>query len=175
MIMTAIDNTPTNKNFLNPLNFQFQLKRAPHLNFFIQKVNIPSISISNIDIPTAFNYIPDPGNKVQYGDLDISFKVDEDFANYLELHDWIRNLGFPESFEERARLVVEPEYTGNGIRSDISLLCLDSIKRPNFEITFRDAFPISLSEINFDSTSEDVIYVTAQASFKYVLFDIKKL
>jgi len=173
--MTAIDNTPTNKNFLNPLNFQFQLKRAPHLNFFIQKVNIPSISISNIDIPTAFNYIPDPGNKVQYGDLDISFKVDEDFANYLELHDWIRNLGFPESFEERARLVVEPEYTGNGIRSDISLLCLDSIKRPNFEITFRDAFPISLSEINFDSTSEDVIYVTAQASFKYVLFDIKKL
>ena len=48
--MTAIDKTPTNKNFLSPLNFQFQLKRAPYLNFFIQSINIPGVNFL-VDAP----------------------------------------------------------------------------------------------------------------------------
>jgi hypothetical protein len=173
--MTAIDNTPSNKNFLSPLNFQFQLKRAPHLNFFIQKLNIPAIKLPVAEIPTMFNYIPDPGNKVEYSDLQVTFKVDEDFANYLEVHNWIRSLGFPERFEERQTVSREPEYTGNGIHSDIVVLALNASKRPNFEITFRNAFPTDLSEINFDATLEDVQYVTATANFRYMLFDIRKI
>jgi hypothetical protein len=42
--MSSIDNTPENKNFLSPLNFRFQIKKAPHVNFFVQSVNIPAIS-----------------------------------------------------------------------------------------------------------------------------------
>ena len=173
--MTAIDNTPTNKNFLNPLNFQFQLKRAPNLNFFIQKVNIPSVAIQLIDIPNVFNYIPDPGNKVQYGEFTVTFKVDEDLSNYREIHDWLRSLGFPESFAEYKALAANAEYTGTGIKSDISLIVLNALKRPNFEITFRDAFPVFLSEVMFDTTLADVQYVTATATFKYLLFDLHKL
>ena len=46
--MAALDKTPANKNFLNPLNFKFQIQRAPNVNFFIQKINIPSITLPEI-------------------------------------------------------------------------------------------------------------------------------
>lgn len=173
--MTAIDNTPLNKNFLSPLNFQFQLKRAPHVNFFIQRIRMPSIAIADIEIPTMFNYIQAAGNKLKYGELDISFKIDEDFRNYLEIHNWIRALGFPESFDEYNAISKNNNVSGEGIVSDISLIVLNSAKRPNFEVTFRDAFPVSLSDVDFDTTDEDVKYVTASTSFKYTLYDIKKI
>jgi hypothetical protein len=173
--MSAIENTPINKNFLNPLNFQFQLKRAPHLNFFIQKINIPSLTLQIIDVPTSFNYLPNAANKVQYGELEVMFKVDEDFQNYLELHNWIRGLGFPEKFEEFSNIAKNPTITGEGLKSDIGLIILNAVKRPNFEISFKEAFPSFLSEIYFDSTMDDVQYVTASATFRYTLFDIKKI
>jgi len=173
--MSAIDNTPTNKNFLNPLNFQFSLKRAPHVNFFIQKVSLPSISVPEIEMPTVFNYIPEPGNKLTYGELEITFKVDEDFANYLEIHNWIRALTSPENFRGYKELTANQEYTGNGKHSDISLIVLNSVKSPNFEVTFRNAYPSSLSGIEFDTTLDDVQYLTSTASFKYMLYDINKI
>lgn len=173
--MTAIDNTPSNKNFLSPLNFQFQIKRAPHVNFFIQRISLPSISMQVIDIPTMFNYLPDPGNKLSYQNLDITFKVDEDFSNYLEVHNWIRALSFPESFEERYGITHQPEYSGNGIHSDISLIVLNSDKKPNFEVIFKNAFPVSIEGVTFDTSMEDVNYLTTSASFKYMLYDIQKI
>lgn len=173
--MSALDNTPQNKNFLSPLNFKFSIKRAPNLNFFIQKANIPSIRLPSLEIPTMFNPIPVPYTHMDYGDFDITFKVDEDFQNYLEIHNWIRALGFPEEFEERRAISKNPEYTGAGLYSDLSLIILNSLKNPNYEFTFRNAFPTDLSSIDFDTSSEDVDYVTASVTFKYMLFDITKL
>jgi len=173
--MSALDTTPQNKNFLNPLNFKFSLKRAPNVNFFIQKVNIPSISLPSMDIPTMFNPIPIPHTHMEYGELGITFKVDEDFQNYLEIHNWIRALGFPEQFEERTAISSKPEYTGDGLYSDISLIILNSARKPNYEFVFRSAFPIDLSSVDFDTSDTDVDYVSASATFKYMLFDIAKI
>lgn len=173
--MTAIDDTPTNKNFLSPLNFQFQIKRTPYVNFFIQKVNIPSIRLPQIEIPNQFVTIPDPVTHLVYGDLEVTFKVDEDFTNYLEIHDWIRALGFPESYDEHRAISSHPEYTGKGIHSDISLIVLNGIKAPNYEIVFRNAFPTYLSDLTFDTTADDVNYLTATAAFDYILFDVHRI
>ena len=44
--------------------------------------------------------IPVPGDKLTYADLTLSFFVDEDLENYIEVHNWLRGLGFPESIQE---------------------------------------------------------------------------
>ena len=173
--MTAVSDTPSNKNFLSPLNFQFSLKRAPHVNFFIQRVGLPSISIPEIEIPTMFNYIPESANELIYGSLDVTFKVDEDFTNYLEIHDWMFALATPESFEAARVLDSKPVYSGEGRSSDISLIVLNSSKKPNFEVTFIDAFPVALSGLDFDTTQDDVQYLTSTATFKYMLYKINKI
>ena len=173
--MTAIDNTPYNKNFLSPLNIVFQIKRSPHLNFFVQQVNLPSVSVNFPEQPNPFVHIPISGEHLEFGTLRVSFKVDEDMQNWFEVHNWIRKLGFPYEFEEYKKLTAAPKASGEGIVSDITLVILNQVKLPAFEITFRDAFPVSLSDLQFDVTEETVNYITASADFKYVLYDVVKL
>lgn len=173
--MTAVDNTPYNKNFLSPLNFVFQIKRSPYLNFFVQEANIPGVSVNFPTQQNPFVRIPISGDHVDFSNLRVTFKVDEELQNWFEIHNWIRALGFPFEFEEYKNLKTAPSATGEGITSDITLVLLNQIKKPIFEVTFRDAFPISLSDLSFNTTDETVNYITATAEFRYVLYDIVKL
>jgi len=174
--MSALDNTtPENRNFLSPLNFRFQIKKAPNVNFFVQKVNIAPISIKPAITATPFVNIPFPGEHIDYDALSITFKVDEDLQNYLEIHNWLKALGKPKDFSEYADLANNPSYTGDGIYSDISLTVLTSDKAPNYETIYVDAFPISLSGLTFNTTDSDVNYLEASASFKYTYYDINKI
>jgi hypothetical protein len=173
--MTALENTPTNPNFLSPLNFKFSIKRAPHVNFFVQKVNLPSISLPTIETPNPFVKIPQPGEHLDYADLTLSFRVDENLQNYLEIHNWIRALGKPKDFSEYKALAQNPNYTGDGLRSDLTLMILSSAKNPNYEIVFTDAYPYDISELSFDTTKSDIEFIEATATFKYILFEIKNV
>lgn len=170
--MSAIDSRPDNMNFLSPLNFKFQLKRAPALNFFCQKVNLPGLSLPNVNFPTSALNIPYPGDQLLYNDLTVSFKVDENLANYLEIHNWLRSLGRLDSYQA---LALQPSYTGDGLYSEISLMLLTSYKNPNFEVVFENAFPTSLSGLDFITTAEDVDYLEAEVVFKYVKYELKKI
>jgi len=173
--MSAIDNTPSNKNFLSPLNFKFQIKKAPHVNFFIQKVNIPPLLLVAPEIPNPFVKAPIPGDHINYSDLSITFKVDEDLQNYLEIHEWIKALGKPHDFDQYRAIEEKKSWTGDGIYSDITVSILSSTKSPNYEVTYVDAHPVSLSGIEFNTTDGDVNYIEATAVFKYTLYYIYKI
>jgi hypothetical protein len=170
--MTAVDDTPYNKNFMNPLNFVFQIKRAPYLNFFVQQVNLPGISIDYSQQPNPFVHIPVSGEHIQFSDLKVTFKVDEELQNWFEIHNWLRELGFPNDFQEYASIANTAPTSGNGVTSDISLVILDAVKLPAWEVTFRNAFPTSLSDITFQTTDSTVNYITATATFRYILYDV---
>lgn len=173
--MSALDNTPENKNFLSPLNFKFQIKKAPHVNFFLQKTNIPQIALTPVNTPNPFVNVPYPGEHLTYDPLDITFKIDEDLQNYLEIHNWIRSLGKPENFDEYKTIQDKKSWTGDGIYSDISLMILSSTKSPNYEIVFTDSHPVSLTAVTFNTTDPDVRYLEATASFRYTYFSIQKI
>lgn len=166
--------TQTMLNMLSPLNFKFTLKRAPNLNFFVQKINIPGISLPKVDTPNPLIKIPLSGDHLEYDELDVTFKVDENLQNYLEIHNWVRSLGKP-FFEEYANLSKKAIYTGEGLKSDIVVTVLTSQKNPNYEFVFKDAFPISVSSISFESTDESVNYIEATVRFVYTIFDIVKV
>ncbi len=171
--MTAIEDTPLNRNYLSPLNFQFSVKKLPHVNFFLQKVNIPSLNITPTAMPNPFVSIPYSGEHIQYGTLSITFKVDEQLKNYQEILNWLEGLGFPKSYQQYADLEKKNE-TREGIISDVSIIVTDSAKNPRFEFIFVDAFPMFLSDMNFDTASPDVKYMTVSANFKYTYFEINR-
>ena len=175
-IMTAIDNTPQNRNFLSPLNFKFSIKKAPNVNFFIQKVMIPQISLNPTpEYSNPMIRIPLPGEFVKFAPLSISFRVDEDLTNYLEIFNWITSLGDYTRDGKYKSLQDSPLYTGDGIMSDLSLMVLSSTKMPNYEIVFIDAFPTELTALTLTTTDTDVNYVEATAEFRYTYFDISKV
>ena len=96
-------------------------------------------------------------------------------SNYLEIHNWIKALGKPKDFEQYKILEETKSWTGDGIYSDISVMVLSSTKMANYEIVFVDAFPTRLGDVVFDSTDNDVTYVTCDADFKYTLYEIEKI
>ena len=107
--------------------------------------------------------------------LKMSFKVDEDLKNYLELHNWIRSLGFPENYEQYKEIQDKPSWTGDGIYSDIAVVLLSSTKMPNYEVTFVDGHPVFLSDLSFNTIDENVNYITASATFKYTYYKITNI
>ena len=57
--------------------------------------------------------------------------------------------------------------------SDATLIVYNSSFNEIVKVYFRDVFPVSLSTINFDASAGDIDYVTADATFKYSIYDIE--
>ena len=131
--------------------------------------------------PTYLRDIPTPGDKIDFGDLSIRFLVDEDLVNYMELQKWIRGLGYPESMKDFADLekeaIIKPKFAnrGDNIYSDGTLQILSSNLVAKFNVNFKDLFPVSLSTITFDATDTDIEYFTAEATFKYTIYNLTDL
>jgi hypothetical protein len=173
--MDARSETPESINFVNPLIFKFQIKKTPTINYYVQSVNIPGISMQTASQPNPFVKIPYGGDHLQFEDLVISYKVDEDLKNYLELHNWVRSIGFPDNYRQHKQLSEKPRTSGEGLTSDISLVIMNNSRVPTFEVVYRDAFPVAVSSLMFDTTQTDVQFLEASATFQYVSFSIQSV
>jgi hypothetical protein len=173
--MSIATTTPTNTNFLSPLGFRFQIKKTPHVNYFVQEVNLPAMALGVTSIPSPFIKIPVPGDHLQFGDLDITFRVDEDMKNYLEIYNWMIAIGKPNDFDQYAAIYNKDQGAGEGIYSDLTLTVLSSAMNPTYEITFVDAYPTSISGLQFSSEMSDIEYLRSTVSFQYRIFNITAL
>ena len=171
----ALDKNPGNVNLTAPQGYRFQIKKLPNVNYFLQTVDIPEITMPPSIQSNPFADIQWPGNKLTFGDLNITFKVDEDLNNYRELFNWMMGIGFPENTEEYGVLARKPAHSGEGVFSDASLIATTMLKNPNIEYIFQDAWPSYLGSIAFSTTSDDVNYLTCKATFKYTLFKVSLL
>jgi len=170
----------SNRNFLSVVGFKFLLNRCPKVDFYCNSANIPEVTLGTAVQRSYLKDIPVPGDKLEYGDLNVTFMVDEDMENYLQLYQWITSLGFPESLsqfnelKDSDRLLPEQPQPGDFFneRSDATLMMLNSDYNPSVKIKFKDVFPVSLSAVHFDATQEQQQYYTATASFRYTIFDV---
>ena len=167
----------TNKNFLSPIGFVFLLDKAKKTSFLCQRASIPELSLGDIAIPTrGFVSVPLEGN-IQYSTLNIDFIVDEDLRNYMEIHNWIRALGIPDNVAERQTWINANSdiITQDPKVSDGTLQVLNNNNLANFDVVFKDLFPVELSTLTFDVASEDNSFMTAEATFKYLLYEIRNV
>ena len=180
--VSPFDKQIANRNYMSPLGFKLIITKTPKVDFLCQSANIPSISMGTAVQPTYLKDIPVPGDKVLYDDLNVRFLVDEKMENYLAIHKWITGLGYPESLgqydqlkkdDNRTDAIVEdqgdPRYFNY---SDATLQVLNSNYKPSVLINFKDAFPVSLSTLDFDVTTRDYNYFTAEVTFKYTIYNI---
>jgi T4-like virus tail tube protein gp19. len=175
--LTALDRTPINTNLLQPDGFQIAIKRLKTVTFFTQQINIPGFILPPTSINNPFIEIPIPGDHIQFDDLTFTFKVDEDFRNYMEIYNWINGLGYPDDYSQYKTLADadKEKFRNDGIKSDISVLIMTNLKNANLEVLFREAFPISLGGFNFDTTDNSLTEISTEVTFKYEKFDITVL
>jgi len=160
---------PDTNNYLATNRFLFNIKRAPALNYFCQRVNLPGIQFGTSlqTSQTGIAPIRRPGTQYQQDDLDIGFLVDENMKNWLEILNWMKQAG---SYNKTYETVKEDHKV-----SDAFLLIMNSALKPIASASFYDVFPTSISPVNFDSSVADSEPVLAQATFSYSWYDIKAL
>ena len=174
---SAFANQIQNRNFLSPVGFKFTLAKEPKVNFFCNSARIPEITLSILQQPTYLKDLDIPGGKLQYGDLNLRFLVDEDLVNYMSIHNWLTGLGFPETTQDYRDLLTNEDDLTQPLDpkrafSDGSLYILDSNYNTNAIVKFKDLFPVSLTSLDFDATQTDIQYFTAEVSFKYTVYNI---
>ena len=163
-----------NRNFLSGVGFKFNLAKFPKVDFFSNSARIPELNLELTSQPSYLKTIDVPGERLTYGDLTLRFLVDENMENYISVYTWLKGLGFPESTKEFKNLTTDRD----GIRDPKEAFCdgtlriLNSNYREVAQVKFKDLFPTSLTSLDFDATNTDVQYFTAEASFKYTIYNL---
>ena len=171
---TAFDKQINNRNFLSPVGFKFTLAKEPKVAFFCNSARIPDITLGTAIQPSYLKDVDVPGDKIEYGDFQLRFLVDENLVNYMAIHNWLVGLGYPDSTESFKNLTTNENGTRDLLEqfSDGSLHILNSNYRDVAIVKFKDLFPVSLSSLNFEASDTDVNYFTADVIFKYTLYTI---
>ena len=169
----AVSNTPDNQNFLSPLGFRFGVRKMPNVNWFVQSVNLPGITLGDAVLPSAVMDTSVPGEKLTFDPLEISFKVDEDLQNWMEIQEWLRGIAPPDIRANRGRFV--SNVGREAIYSDATLIILNSNMNANFEVQFHELFPTSLGGLDFNTTDGDVTYITSTVTFRYTYYDFREI
>ena len=152
MTVSPFRNQIQNRNFLSPTGFQFSLSKEPKVSFFCTSARIPELSLQTTVQPSYLKDIDVPGEKITYGDLTIQFLVDENMENYKTVYDWIVGLGFPETTQQYKDFLSDPK----------------DVTQPGDE---KEQFADGTLRI-LNSTSTDINYFTAQATFKYTVYQL---
>jgi len=175
--MSVINPQPTNTNFLQPTKFILTFPRLTSTQFFCQKVNLPGISLDEIEQPTPFIEIHHPGDKLYHETLDVSFIVDEDLTTWLEIYEWIKGITFPEDFDQYKGLKRLSPIAMNSKYPqfcDAQLNILTALNNTNLVAEFIDVFPVKLSSLEFDSTITDSPVMVAECTFRFTTYHVKK-
>ena len=174
MTNSAFGKQIQNRNFLSGVAFKFNLAKFPKVDFFSNSARIPELSLELTQQASYLKNIDVPGERLTFGDFTLRFLVDENMENYQSVYDWLTGLGFPETTKEFADLIKDKDGQRDPKEAfcDGTLRILNSNYREVAKVKFKDLFPISLSSLDFDATNTDVQFFTAEATFKYTIYDL---
>ena len=174
MTNSAFGKQIQNRNFLSGVAFKFNLTKYPKVDFFSNSAIIPLLNLELARQPSYLKNIDVPGEILTYGDFTLRFMVDENMENYLAVYNWLTGLGFPESGKQFKEIITDSDGQRDMKEPfcDGTLRILNSNYREVAKVKFQDLFPVSLTSLDFDATATDVQYFTAEATFKYTIYNL---
>ena len=167
--MATLTTTPANKSFLSNNKFDFILRRIPNFTYFVQAVNLPSMSLQSTTVNTPFSALSVPGNQIGFGTLALTFIVDEDMQSWYEIYNWIFKLGNPKDFDKRGGLKDNDELI-DSVTSDATLFIKTNANNPNFKIEFYGVYPTELGDMQFSSV-DNQDFITSTVTFNYTYYE----
>ena len=188
---SPLNRQPTALDYSSPTQFRFLINQLPKVQYFTTEANIPGITLDNVELGSPLKNIPLLGSKLDYEDLTITFIVDENLENYIEMHTWLTAIGFPKDKKQFRDFRSTTSNTKTSTRgeskdigdvkaatpetsmtSDAVLTILTNKNNPVVECRFANVFPTSLSGLSYSQNQTDVEYLTATVNFKYTIYEI---
>ena len=168
--MENLPQTILNHNEALGDRFKLVIRNLRQTTFTCQTANLPGISQATIDLNNPLNKIVVNSTKLQYENLNIGFKVDEDLNNFKEIHEWLTGITAPQDFKQFENLQEDMnpfKRSGYVTSVDASLFSLTQHYMPNIEIVFVNLQPVSLSGLDFELTVDGIIKANASFAFDY--------
>ena len=157
-----MNNLTKNKNFLSPTGFKISIdsSKFANLEYFCTSTSLPTMTLNPIAIPFRGQQVVVPGDKIDYGQIDVRFIINEDMDNYIEMFNWLQDCSKSPNTKD--------------ISYDITLSILTSKLNKNKQIKFVSAMPISLDGFEFNVQNTDIEYLSASVTFQYTRFEFVK-
>lgn len=168
--MPITESTLESTNFLQPTGFKVVVlrKRFKNLEFFAQSVQHPDLSVAPTVAQFRGTNAQLPGDKLEYGTLTIEAIMDENMNVYKEMHQWLTS-----SVDQKYKPAGNINLNDQDVSAyDISLMVLSSHNNAIDTIRYKSAFPINLGIVNFQSTADNIQYITFPITFAYTTFTI---
>lgn len=159
-------NQPENKNNLLSTRFRLLIKRLPVTTYMCQSVVLPGLSIGVAYQNTRHNRILRPAGEVSHQYLDATFIVDEDLSNWKEIRSWILQCSNYTDFTEY-------QQPSQHFSDDVTLTILTNTHNITHKVQFSNCFPVSLSEVLFDSSNPQSQVVIAKMSLAFSFYNIE--
>ena len=157
--MTALNRTPQNTNPLQPTKFVLTFDRIGEVQYFCQQVNLPSISLGEVNRATPLLDLYSPGTKLEFSPLVVNFIIDEEMITWKNMYNWFKSIANPEAFDGRQE--------SSKHFSDATLTVLNNLNNPVVRIQFANCFPKEISDLQFDTTLSADNIMTATMTFRY--------
>ena len=187
---------PTVFDYAQSNQFKVYIPIFPLVEWFVVSCNVPGITMGQGVVPTPLVDYPIVGEKLTYDQFSMTFLVDEKLENFMELHNWLINMAPPQNtnqFMARTSEYVLPtgqktkfypagnddSQTATGSTSDRQLYCditlfiLSSKNNPVATVVMRDAFPTSISSLDYSQQETDTSYVQCNVTFAYPFYTLQ--
>ncbi len=164
------------QNQLQSDKFRVVFNYIPNVQFFARNVSVPDVSMTPLELPNINNRVYFHGNKLSYSEFSLTFRVDENLENYVELMNWIKTMSAPEEFEQFNRYKpptadIRDKPNKYDFSTDATVYILSNVDQPNKKVLFRNIFPTSIS--SFELAQDNTSPADATAIFRYDYFDIE--
>lgn len=160
-------NVNTVENYNNALstNWIVIFHNLPNVQYFVQSINLPSISVDTIPVPYMNQTAKIPDNKINFGDLSMTFIIDEDFVNYDAL--------MAELFTQEDSNV-NVKYN-NKVFHDITVTRMSSNNVPIARWHLEACSLNMLGAVNYDSTQSEPALIVCDASFSVTRMSVEHM
>ena len=169
--------TLCNENFLSPSGFKLVIPGFSSIGFQCTTASVPGVSMGGPTQATPYNDFQLTGDKLNYEDFNITFLINEDCQNYALIHNWLIGITYPQKSNQWREFVDQMkdkdfQNDNNLEQLDIFLYVLNSNYNTAYKVHFFDAFPVSISSMEYSTELTDIEYLKAAVTFKYTYFKL---
>jgi hypothetical protein len=168
-----VSNVPENMSILQTTKFTFLFPDMPFLKYFAQTISLPSVSTTEVTVPTPFSNTYRHGDKLNFEAFTITALMDEDLRLWEETYKWIKGLTRPKEYEEYLRKTIKSPP--DKLYLDGHLTINTNANRPNLKVKFFNCHPTSLGAINFDTKVDADTIPVCDITFRYDHYEIERI
>lgn len=134
-------------------NFLLSIGNDRELSFSAQTANVADFTLGETLYMTRYKDLSVPSNKLNSDPLIVDVVLSEDLNEWVESYKWL----------------LTAKNTSNDNRP-CDLIVLDSQSQPIITFTYRDAFPIAMSGLQYSVNTENSTVLTFTLTLKYNRF-----